>query len=52
MNCKHCGREVFYTGNTARGFQTDYMHTYGIMRCIPEESGMPYGIEADWEPAA
>lgn len=47
MNCKHCGRRVIHTGDTVKGFATDYVHANSIRRCLPSESGQPYGLEAD-----
>lgn len=47
MKCKHCGDDVLFTGHTAQGFGTDYMHANLIRRCRPEKSGKPYGLEAD-----
>jgi hypothetical protein len=47
--CKHCGDAVIFTGHTAQGFDTDYMHANMIRRCLPEKSGQPYGLEADVE---
>lgn len=50
MICKHCGLAVVFTGHTAQGFQTDYVHANLIRRCNPKDSGQPYGLEADYEP--
>lgn len=50
LNCKHCGKPVIFTGHTAKGFDTDYMHANMIRRCLPADSGQPYGLEADYEP--
>lgn len=47
MKCKHCGREVVFTGSKTQGFDTDYVHANHIRRCLPSESGQPYGLEAD-----
>lgn len=47
MKCKHCGRDVVFVGSIAKGFDTDYMHANHIRRCLPSESGQPYGLEAD-----
>lgn len=47
MKCKHCGKGVIFTGHTAQGYDTDYVHDNLIRRCRPEESGKPYGLEAD-----
>lgn len=51
MKCKHCGDAVIFTGSTAQGYDTDYVHANMIRRCLPERSGKPYGIEADYEEA-
>lgn len=45
--CKHCGREVVFVGTKAKGYLTDYQHINTIRRCLPAESGQPYGLEAD-----
>lgn len=50
MTCKHCGKAVVFTGHTAQGFKTDYLHTNLIRRCSPKDSGQTYGLEADYEP--
>lgn len=47
MKCMHCGDAVIFTGHTAQGFDTDYLHANTIRRCLPEKSGKPYGLEAD-----
>lgn len=51
MKCKHCGDDVVFTGHTAKGFDTDYVHANLIRRCLPAKSGKPYGLEADVEVA-
>ncbi len=44
--CKHCGRRIlaYYGGNM-------WTHYYGpgsnVIRCKPEESGQPYGLNAE-----
>jgi hypothetical protein len=50
MFCKNCGKPVIFTGQKARGFDTDYLHANLIRRCQPADSGQPYGLEADYEP--
>jgi hypothetical protein len=47
MKCKHCGRVVIFVDTKAKGFATDYMHANHIRRCLPSETGQPYGLEAD-----
>lgn len=47
--CRHCGRDVVFIGTKIKGFDTDYIHANHIRRCLPEESGQPYGLEADVE---
>jgi hypothetical protein len=49
MKCKHCGDDVIFTGHTAQGFKTDYLHANMIRRCLPAKSGKPYGLEADMD---
>jgi hypothetical protein len=49
MKCKYCGEPVVFTGHTANGFATDYVHANMIRRCSPVRSGRPYGVEADYE---
>jgi hypothetical protein len=47
MTCKYCGDSVIFTGHTAKGFDTDYLHSNMIRRCLPAKTGKPYGLEAD-----
>lgn len=45
-NCKHCGRAIA-DGDERRGWVHDHGNGSVLGRCNPEESGLPYGYNAE-----
>jgi len=46
MNCKHCGQQIAGDGIVYLHMKNGYT---GKVRCDPEKTGQPYGLEAEPE---
>lgn len=50
MICKHCGRGITNVGSDGKVYNS-WKHTEGpqnhLIRCWPEDTGQPYGLNAE-----